>query len=129
VTRVWTGGDPRTQTAMFALDIRQMLPADHPALYFIEMVGKLDLSGFKAAYRADGRGRPTGSTPPTPPAPSCPASTTGTTNATTCRPWRLQGVAPNIAAAIRLSRLWWNRELDVRQWAPARRRGIRGDGD
>jgi transposase len=55
---VLTGGDPRAQTAMFALDIRQMLPADHPALYFIEMVGKLDLSGFKAAYRADGVGRP-----------------------------------------------------------------------
>lgn len=58
MTRVWTSGDPLTQTAMVALDVRQMLPADHRAFETIKMVGEFDLSGFRAAYRADGKGRP-----------------------------------------------------------------------
>lgn len=58
MTRVWISGDPLGQTAMVALDIRQMLPDDHRALQFIQMVRELDLSGFTAAYRADGKGRP-----------------------------------------------------------------------
>ncbi|MFL5859350.1 MAG: transposase [Solirubrobacteraceae bacterium] len=38
-------------------DVRDWLPADHLAWFVIDVVGQMDLSGFYAAYRADGHGR------------------------------------------------------------------------
>ena len=43
---------------MLAVDARDLLPAGHQVWGVLELVGQLDLSGFTAAYRADGRGRP-----------------------------------------------------------------------
>ncbi len=37
--------------------LRDWLPEDHLAWFVIETVGRLDLEGFFAAYRADGHGR------------------------------------------------------------------------
>jgi transposase len=57
VTRSWIGSDLGTQSAL-AVNARDLLPAGHPAFAFQTLVGRLDLSAFAAAYRADGRGRP-----------------------------------------------------------------------
>jgi transposase len=38
-------------------DVREWLPADHLAWFVIDAVGQMDLSGFYAAYPADGHGR------------------------------------------------------------------------
>lgn len=38
-------------------DVRDWLPADHLAWFVIDAVAQMDLSGFYAAYRADGHGR------------------------------------------------------------------------
>ena len=38
-------------------DVREWLPGDHLAWFVIGAVAEMDLSGFYAAYRADGRGR------------------------------------------------------------------------
>lgn len=46
------------QPAVMTLDARDLLPADHSAFEFIETVKQFDMSGFAAAYREDGRGRP-----------------------------------------------------------------------
>ena len=39
-------------------DMRDWLPADHLVWFVIDVVDQLDLSRFRAAYRADGHGRP-----------------------------------------------------------------------
>ncbi len=38
-------------------DVRDWLAADHLAWFVIDAVGRMDLSAFYAAYRADGHGR------------------------------------------------------------------------
>jgi hypothetical protein len=38
-------------------DVREWLPADHLAWFVIDAVAEMGLSGFYAAYRADGHGR------------------------------------------------------------------------
>src|SRR5262245_34590635 len=52
------GSDFGNQPAVVALDVRDLLPSDHSAFEFIEVVGQLDMSGFAEAYREDGCGRP-----------------------------------------------------------------------
>jgi transposase len=47
-----------TQPAVMSLDARDLLPSDHSAFEFVEVVQQLDMSAFVAAYRDDGRGRP-----------------------------------------------------------------------
>jgi hypothetical protein len=37
-------------------DVREWLPADHPAWFVIDAVAEMDLSDFYAAYRAMGTG-------------------------------------------------------------------------
>jgi transposase len=43
---------------LLPVDVRDLLPADHRAWQVQRQIGELDLSGFEAAYRVDGRGRP-----------------------------------------------------------------------
>lgn len=50
-------GIDRDQQLMLPPDLREWLPADHLAWFVIATVDELDLSGFYAAYRADGHGR------------------------------------------------------------------------
>jgi transposase len=47
----------REQGFLLSPDVRDWLPADHLAWFVIDAVGEMDLSGFYAAYRADGHGR------------------------------------------------------------------------
>jgi transposase len=47
----------RGQGFLLPPDVRDWLPADHLAWFVIDAVGAMDLSGFYAAYRADGHGR------------------------------------------------------------------------
>jgi transposase len=47
----------RDQELLLAPNMRDWLAEDHLAWFLIDAVGQLDLSGFVAAYRADGRGR------------------------------------------------------------------------
>jgi hypothetical protein len=49
--------DRREQGFLLPPDVREWLPADHLAWFVIEAVAVMDLSGFYAAYRADGHGR------------------------------------------------------------------------
>ena len=53
--RPWMGSDRGDQPALFASDIRDMLPADHSVWGVMATVGDLDLGAFERAYRADGR--------------------------------------------------------------------------
>jgi transposase len=52
------GTDRGGQPVLLPVDVRDLLPADHPAWTFMSIVDELDLAAFHAAYRADGRGRP-----------------------------------------------------------------------
>jgi transposase len=47
----------REQGFLLPPDVRDWLPADHLAWFVIDAVDGMDLSGFYAAYRADGHGR------------------------------------------------------------------------
>ena len=47
----------RGQGFLLPPDVRDWLPADHLAWFVIDAVAEMDLSGFYAAYRADGHGR------------------------------------------------------------------------
>ena len=47
----------REQGFLLPPDVRDWLPADHLAWFVIGAVEGMDLSGFDAAYRADGHGR------------------------------------------------------------------------
>ena len=47
----------REQGFLLPPDVREWLPEDHLAWFVIEAVADMDLSGFYAAYRADGHGR------------------------------------------------------------------------
>jgi len=47
----------REQGFLLPPDVRDWLPADHLAWFLIDAVAAMDLSGFYAAYRADGHGR------------------------------------------------------------------------
>jgi transposase len=47
----------REQGFLLPPDVRDWLPADHLAWFVIDAVAAMDLSGFYAAYRADGHGR------------------------------------------------------------------------
>src|SRR6266508_4618834 len=51
-------GADRDQVFLLPPDVRDWLPADHLAWFVIDVVDELDLSRFRAAYRADGHGRP-----------------------------------------------------------------------
>jgi hypothetical protein len=47
----------REQAFLMPPSLRDWLPGDHLAWFVIDAVGRLDLSAFYAAYRADGHGR------------------------------------------------------------------------
>src|SRR3979409_1129780 len=47
----------REQGFLLPPDVRDWLPADHLAWFVIDAVARMGLSGFYAAYRADGHGR------------------------------------------------------------------------
>ena len=47
----------REQGFLLPPDVRDWLPGDHLAWFVIDAVAQMDLSGFYAAYRADGHGR------------------------------------------------------------------------
>jgi transposase len=47
----------RDQGCLLPADIRAWLPPDHLAWQILEVTGEMDLSGFTAAYRADGQGQ------------------------------------------------------------------------
>jgi transposase len=47
----------REQGFLLPPDVRDWLAPDHLAWFLIDAVGRMDLSAFYAAYRADGRGR------------------------------------------------------------------------
>jgi transposase len=51
-------GCDRDQAMLLPPDLREWLPAGHLALFVIDVVEELDLSGFYGAYRWDGQGRP-----------------------------------------------------------------------
>lgn len=44
------------QLFLLPVSMREWLPEDHLAFFILDTVAELDLSGFYAAYRADGRG-------------------------------------------------------------------------
>ena len=46
----------REQGFLLPPDVRDWLPGDHLAWFVIDAVAGMDLSGFYAAYRADGHG-------------------------------------------------------------------------
>ncbi len=50
-------GADRDQVFLLPPDVRDWLPADHLAWFVIDVVDQIDLSRFRAAYRADGHGR------------------------------------------------------------------------
>jgi transposase len=56
--RRWIGSDRGEQLAVLPLDVQDALPKNHPVWDFLAFTDELDLSGFEAAYRADGWGRP-----------------------------------------------------------------------
>src|SRR6201994_5214508 len=45
------------QGCLLPADVRSWLPPDHLCWQVIAVTGELDLSGFAAAYRADGQGQ------------------------------------------------------------------------
>ena len=47
----------REQVFLLPPDMRDWLPADHLVWFVVDVVDQLDLSRFRAAYRADGHGR------------------------------------------------------------------------
>src|SRR3954469_12672420 len=48
----------REQSFLMPPDVREWLPENHLAWFVIDAVGEMDLDGFYAAYRLDGRSRP-----------------------------------------------------------------------
>ena len=48
----------REQSFLMPPDVRDWLPEGHLAWFVIDAVGEMDLDGFYAAYRWDGRSRP-----------------------------------------------------------------------
>jgi transposase len=48
----------REQGFLLPPDVREWLPADHLVWLVLDAVAEMDLTGFFAAYRADGHGRP-----------------------------------------------------------------------
>ena len=48
----------REQAMLLPASVAEWLPEGHLARFVVEVVGRLDLSGFYAVYRADGSGRP-----------------------------------------------------------------------
>jgi transposase len=48
----------REQSFLMPPDVREWLPAQHLAWFVVDAVGEMDLDGFYAAYRVDGRSRP-----------------------------------------------------------------------
>jgi transposase len=58
MVRRMLASDRGTQPALLPVDARDMLPADHMVWDILAIVTELDLTEFRAAYRADGRGRP-----------------------------------------------------------------------
>jgi transposase len=48
----------REQSFLMPPDVRDWLPADHLAWFVISAVAEMNLDGFYAAYRVDGRSRP-----------------------------------------------------------------------
>src|SRR5436190_13207800 len=48
----------REQSFLLPPDVREWLPANHLAWFVIDAVGEMDLDGFYAGYRVDGRCRP-----------------------------------------------------------------------
>ena len=48
----------REQSFLMPPDVREWLPANHLAWFVIDAVGEMDLDAFCAAYRSDGRSRP-----------------------------------------------------------------------
>src|SRR5580658_9893307 len=53
----WFRPVDRDQGCLLPADMRSWLPPGHLAWQVIEVTGQLDLSGFAAAYRADGQGQ------------------------------------------------------------------------
>jgi transposase len=53
----WFRSVPHDQEALLPADMRSWLPPGHLTWQVIGAVGELDLSGFTAAYRADGQGQ------------------------------------------------------------------------
>jgi transposase len=53
----WFRPVDRDQGCLLPADLRSWLPPGHLAWQVIEVTGQLDLSGFAAAYRADGQGQ------------------------------------------------------------------------
>lgn len=53
----WLRPVNRDQGCLLPADIRSWLPPGHLAWQILEITGELDLSGFVAAYRADGQGQ------------------------------------------------------------------------
>lgn len=53
----WFRPVDRDQGCLLPADMRSWLPPGHLAWQLIEVTGQLDLSGFTAAYRADGQGQ------------------------------------------------------------------------
>jgi transposase len=47
----------RDQAYLLPPDVRDWLPADHPAWFMLDVVGQLDLGPFLKVYRVDGHGR------------------------------------------------------------------------
>lgn len=47
----------RDQSFLLPPDLREWLPEEHLVWFVIDVVAQLDLSGFRASYRADGHGR------------------------------------------------------------------------
>lgn len=57
--RVMLGSDRGTQPVLLPTDVRDLLPPDHDAWTYLAIVNdEMDMSGLRAYYRADGRGRP-----------------------------------------------------------------------
>jgi transposase len=48
----------REQSFLMPPDVREWLPENHLAWFVIDAVGEMNLAGFYAAYRVDGRSRP-----------------------------------------------------------------------
>jgi transposase len=48
----------REQSFLMPPDVREWLPERHLAWFVVDAVGEMDLDGFYAAYRVDGRSRP-----------------------------------------------------------------------
>ena len=53
----WFRPVDRDQGCLLPADVRSWLPPDHLAWQVLGVTGELDLSGFAAAYRADGQGQ------------------------------------------------------------------------